>query len=181
MKKTITMLTLAMSMQVFAAEGTHAEETLHHVESTYYAVVKGLQIQGDTRGEEEGDTGYGFGIDLGYRLGDGLALEYDFSYAENTVKSPLEEGSATYYTHALDFVYVYEVTEQIGLFAKAGYEYEKEKVEKLDIDADDSGLVYGVGLEYALNHDYKLMGEYEHSTIEGTHGDSVFVGLMYNF
>ena len=93
----------------------------------------------------------------------------------------LEEAKATYYTHALDLVYTYELTETLGVFAKAGYEYEIEDIEEYNIDADDNGLNFGVGVEVAVNHKYKLVAEYEHSTIEGPRGDSIFAGVMYNF
>jgi len=54
-----------------------------HEESDFYVVVKRARIAGDSvhHGEVvfDGDSGYGFGIDLGYRLGHGFAVKYDFS------------------------------------------------------------------------------------------------------
>ncbi|MFT7880021.1 MAG: porin family protein [Sulfurimonas sp.] len=161
-----------------------------HAESDYYVIVKGLRIAGDSVDHEgvtlDGDSGYGFGIDLGYRLGHGFAVEYDFSYATNTVSEiehgdVVEEADATYYTHAVDLVYTYELTETLGVFAKAGYEYEIEEIEAYHIDADDNGFNYGIGVEVAVDHTYKVIAEYEHSTIEGPRGNSLFVGVMYNF
>ncbi|MGC9351521.1 MAG: porin family protein [Sulfurovum sp.] len=165
-------------------------EIHEHAESDYYVIVKGLRIAGDKveHGEAtlDGDAGYGFGIDLGHRLGHGFAVEYDFSYATNTVTElhdghVIEEADATYYTHALDLVYTHELTETLGIFAKAGYEYEIEEIEDYHIDADDNGFNYGVGVEVTMDHTYKLVAEYEHSTIEGPRGNSLFVGVMYNF
>lgn len=162
----------------------------HETESKFYVIVKALMIMGDsvTHGEAvlDGDRDYGYGIDLGYRLGNGFALEYDFSYATNTVSEVegghvLEEAEGTYYTHALDLVYTYELTETLGVFAKAGYEYEIEEIEEYGIDSNDDGYNFGLGVEVALNHKYKLIAEYEHSTIEGPRGDSIFAGVMYNF
>jgi len=160
-----------------------------HTESDFYVVVKGMRIAGDTAAHEDalldGDVGYGFGIDVGYRLGNGFALEYDFSYAKNTVTETIEdiseEGTAKYYTHALDLVYTYELTETVGIFGKVGYEYESEEIKAFDIDGSDHGFVYGAGVEVAMTDEYKFVAEYEHSTIEGPRGDSIFAGVMINF
>jgi len=171
-----------------AVESESVEE--HHKESDFYVIVKGLYIAGDSveHGEAtlDGDAGYGFGLDIGYRLGHGFAIEYDFSYAQNSINEIVDgmtgdAGDATYMTSALDIVYSFELTEKMGLFAKIGYEYEVEEIEELDIDKDDQGFIYGVGIEAALNHDYKIVAEYEHSSIEGPRGDSFFAGVMYNF
>lgn len=160
-------------------------------ESRFYVVVKGLASLGAEaeHGEAilDGDGGYGIGIDLGYRLGKGFALEYDFSYAKNTVTEITEhhepeEFDAHYYTSALDLVYSYEATETLGIFAKVGYEYEWETIDELGIDSSrDHGFVVGAGVEIALNEKYKVVGEYEHSTIDSPRGDSLYLGLMYNF
>jgi len=157
-----------------------------HAETDLYVVVKGMRIAGDTFNHEgallDGDVGYGFGIDVGYRLGHGFALEYDFSYAKNTVtEDAIEEGTAKYYTHALDLVYTYELTETVGIFGKVGYEYESEEINALEIDGSDHGFVCGAGVEVAMTDDYKFVAEYEHSTIEGPRGDSIFAGVMINF
>lgn len=188
MKKTILVAAVASQMitQAYAEGEIEAVEQHEHAETDYYVVVKGLGITGDTVDHEgallDGDNGYGFGIDLGYRLGNGFALEYDFSYAKNTVvEDKKDEGTAKYYTHALDVVYTHELTETIGIFGKVGVEYENEKIEAFDIDSDDTGFNFGVGVEMAIDHSYKFLVEYEHSTIDGPHGDSIFAGLMYNF
>lgn len=162
----------------------------HEAESKFYVIAKALIILGDkvNHGPDvvlDGDKDYGYGIDIGYRLGNGFALEYDFSYARNTVTEDdghtIEKATGTYYTHALDLVYTYEFTHTFGVFAKAGYEYEIEKIEDFHIDNDGTGFNYGIGVEAAVNHKYKLVAEYEHATIEGPRGDSLFVGVMYNF
>lgn len=199
MKKFVlgTLLTPLLTLQLHAGgdiapvePSLDIPEVHGHTHSDYYVIVKGLRISGDNVDHEgvslEGDSGYGFGLDFGYRLGHGFALEYDFSYAENSVSEVVdghihEVADAKYYTHALDLVYTYELTETLGLFAKAGYEYEIEEVEDYDIDTDDNGFNYGIGVEIAVDDTYKLIAEYEHSTIEGPRGSSLFAGIMYNF
>jgi len=186
MKKILLAFVLTvMTSQLFANE-MHDEQK----ESKYYAVVKALYIAGDTvqHGEATlvGKDGYGFGIDLGYRLEKGFSLEYDFSYSTNTVTEHVEEelprdADATYMTHAIDLVYGYEVIEHLELFAKVGYEYELEKISDFGIDKHSDGGVIGAGAEYEFTHNMKILGEYEHSTIDGPRGDSIYCGLMYNF
>jgi len=179
---------LMFTTQLMAAEEMH--EDTHHEESKYYVVVKGLYIMGDNtqHGEAtlEGDDGYGVGIDLGYRLEYGFSLEYDFSYSTNSVTEKVADeeprsADATYMTHAIDLVYGYSVTKELELFAKVGYEYEIEKIDDYGIDNDSDGAVVGAGVEYELNSLYKIVGEYEHSTIDGPRGDSIYLGVMYNF
>lgn len=165
---------------------THCETE----ESNFYVIAKGLTVLGDTVSHEanilDGERGYGFGIDFGYRLGQGFALEYDFTYAKNTVTeidefNESEEGNAKYYAHALDLVYTYHVSHAVGLFVKGGYEYETEKIDAFEMDSDDHGFNYGAGLEWSMNDKYALVVEYEKSTIEGPRGDALFAGVMYNF
>lgn len=199
MKKALLAVALSaqLTTQLFAGgdiapvEVQVPEVMEHETESKFYVIAKALMILGGkvNHGPDvvlDGDQDYGYGIDIGYRLGNGFALEYDFSYARNTVSEiedgdVLEEARATYYTHALDLVYTYELTETVGVFAKAGYEYEIEDIEDYDIDTDDNGFNFGVGAEVAVNDKYKVVVEYEHSTIEGPRGDSIFAGIMYNF
>lgn len=168
-------------------EHTHG----HHEESRFYLVVAGMMLMGDEvqHGEAlldgNNEYGYGYGIDVGYRLGNGFALEYDFTYGENTVYEITAheeiEANSEYYTSALDIVYTYEATEHLGIFGKLGYEIEWETISELDIDEREDGFVFGAGVEYSLNKKYKLLVEYEHSTIEGPHGDALLAGVMYNF
>jgi opacity protein-like surface antigen len=188
-------LSAQLTTQLFAGgdiapvEVHESEVMAHGEESKFYVIAKALMIMGNkvNHGHAvlDGDQDYGYGIDLGYRLGHGFALEYDFSYARNTVTQDdghtVEKARGTYYTHALDVVYTYEFTHTFGVFVKAGYEYEIEKIEDFHIDNDGDGWNYGVGVEVAVNHKYKLIAEYEHATIEGPRGDSIFVGVMYNF
>jgi len=160
-----------------------------HEESTFYVVVAGLVDFGDTVEHEgielNGDTNIGYGIDLGYRIGNGFAVEYDFTYARNSVSRTEngvdEEARGTYYTSAIDLVYTYEATEHIGIFAKVGYEYEWETISDYDIDSEEHDFVFGAGVEIAMNKSYKLLFEYEYSLIESPRGPSLFAGVMYNF
>ena len=164
--------------------------TEHETEGAFYVIVKGLTISGETIIEEDstldGDRGYGFGIDIGYRLGKGFALEYDFSYATNTVKETdehnhIEEAEGVYYTHALDIVYTHHVSHSIGVFLKAGYEYEIEKIDDFHIDSTAHGAILGLGFEIAMNEHYKFVLEAEKSMVDSARGSSLFAGIMYNF
>jgi opacity protein-like surface antigen len=176
------LLTLAL---LGLSTGVSAHEIQTQEEAPFYLVAKGVYILGDNVKHEdvtlEGDSDYGFGFDLGYRLEYGFAIEYDFSYVENDVKEDQDTLKASYVTHALDLVYSYEIIHHTKLFAKVGYEYEKEKISDLDIDDGSDGAVFGAGVEYELNHTYNILVEYEHSTIEGPRGDSINLGVMYNF
>jgi len=186
--KNILLATL-VATQLFTQ--LHAEDEMNNEtkETPFYVVVKGMMILGDSMNEEhavlKGDIGYGYGIDLGYRIGNGFAVEYDFSYASNnvteTVGEEINKASANYYTSALDIVYTIEATEKLGLFGKVGYEYEWEKISDYNIDNRNSGFVFGAGVEIEMNEKYKLITEYEHSLIEGPRGDSLFIGLDVNF
>jgi len=161
-----------------------------HAESPFYIVGKMMIITGDDVDHGhgitlDGDRGTGLGIDVGYRLNHNFAIEYDFSYASDTITEINGhhelEADATYYAHALHLVYSQHLTEKVGFFLKAGYEYEKEKIDDLNIDSHDDGFAYGAGLEYNLNSHYALIAEYEGTTIEGPRGDAIFIGIMYNF
>ncbi len=200
MKRIILSGLLAAQLVTFANAGgdlKEVEPALTEVEEIeeesydYYIVVKALTTLGDDMMEGDvfldGDRGYGFGIDFGYRIGEGFAIECDYSYASNDVteRRLAEEGGEvldySYQSLALDVVYTYEVTEKLGIFAKVGFEYEWEKIDETDEDNYDTGAAFGIGLEYAFNPRYRFVAEYEHSTIDGPRGDSVFAGVMYNF
>jgi len=195
MKKTVISALLAAQLMTQLHAGGDIEpvvetEAVETAETPFYVVVKGLMIFGDSvnHGDAvlDGDMDFGYGIDLGYRLGHGFAVEYDFSYSRNTVteNKPGEEPvnvRGEYYTSALDIVYTYELTEELGVFGKVGYEYEWEKINALDIDNTDNGFVFGAGFEVAMDENFKFVTEYEHSTIDGPRGDSLFAGVMYSF
>lgn len=199
MKKVL--LSAVVSAQLFAGGNIEAPvaavepaiEEVHesHEESPFYVVLSGMALFGDEVKHGEAlldgndEYGYGFGIDVGYRLGNGFAVEYDFTYGRNQVKEITEDESvevtSKYYTSALDLVYTYEATENLGIFGKVGYEYEWEKIPDLEIDSKEHDFVFGAGIEYALNEKYKLVVEYEKSMIEGPHGDALLAGVMFNF
>ena len=184
-------VTLQLTSCVFAGGDLDVfEPEVEQEESRFYIVAKALTILGDETEHGEallkGDRDYGFGVDIGYRIGNGFAIEYDFSFSKNTVRE-IKEGSepeyvdGKYMTSSLDLVYVYEATERVGLFVKVGYEYEWEEIEELGIDSTEHGFILGVGTEISINEKFKFLMEYEHSTIEGPRGLSVYVGIMYNF
>jgi len=144
--------------------------------SNFYTVLKGISIMGDTYKCNCTDSGYGAGIDLGYKLGHGFATELGLSYAKNDLNNV--SGDVSHKTGALSLVYTYPVTEALGLFGKVGYMIEKSSLSGSD---NESGMVYGGGLEYDLSDNYATLGEYEASTIDSLRGDAASLGLKYNF
>ncbi len=195
MKKTVLIALLVAQLFTQVQAGGDIEpvmetEAVETAESPFYIVAKGMMIFGDSVNHEtsllDGDMDYGYGIDLGYRIGNGFAVEYDFSYSSNRIKETksngdVEDVKGRYYTSAIDFVYTYELTEELGVFGKVGYEWEWEKITALDVDSNDNDFVFGVGLEVAMDENFKFVTEYEHSLIEGPRGDSLFAGIMYSF
>ena len=194
----LTLMAMQMTTHLFAGgdiapvEEVYEESDMQsETTSKFYIVVGGMILLGDevTHGDAlidgNDDFGYGYGIDIGYRVGNGFAIEYDFTYGRNNVKEITEdetvEATSVYYTSAIDLVYTYEATEQLGIFGKVGYEFESETIDTLDIDEQESDFVFGAGVEYALNQTYKVVAEYEYSKIEGPHGNALLVGIMYNF
>lgn len=171
-------------------------EAKHHEEGNLYVVAKGLVSLGDTYTEEatstepeaklKGDAGQGFGIDLGYRLGYGFATELDFAYTHTTVTKSVageedKRAGADYYSYGIDLLYGHHINEEIVLFAKVGWEIEKEKISAFGINGTNDGFAYAAGLEYGLTSHWALVGEYEGSLIDGPRGDSVFAGASYTF
>ena len=168
----------------------------HHEEGNLYVVAKGLVSLGDTYTEEatatepeaklKGDAGTGVGIDLGYRIGYGFATELDFSYTHTTVTKSVageedKSAGADYYSYGIDLLYGYHINEKVVLFAKIGWEWEKEKISELDIDGTNDGFSYAGGIEYGLNEHWALVGEYEGTLIDGPHGNTIFAGASYTF
>jgi opacity protein-like surface antigen len=164
----------------------------------FYFVTKALLTTAQTVKESnnvevQGQTGGGVGIDLGYTLPYHFALELDTSYDQNTIRekrqtiedevatTEIEEAHAVYWTYALDVTYTYELTHSLGLMGKLGYEIEHETISKLNKDAQDSGMVYGAGLEYHLLKHYEALVEYEGSMIESPRGSSIYAGIKYIF
>jgi len=193
----LTLVAIQITTHLFAGgdiapvEVYEEEKIESESESKFYIVVGGLILLGDEVQHNDallngGDAlGYGYGIDIGYRLGNGFAVEYDFTHGRNNVKETKEdemiEGTSVYYTSAIDLVYTYEATKALGIFGKVGYEFESETIDKLDIEERENDFVFGLGIEYSLNQSYKAVVEYEHSNIEGPHGDAILAGAMYNF
>jgi len=198
MKKILLVAATSLMTQLYAGGDiapveVHEPEAVEYeaAESKFYIVAKGLLIRGESvdHGASvlDGDQDYGFGIDFGYRIGNGFAVEYDFSYSSNipteidALGVAVGKVDASYYTSAIDIVYTVEVSETVGVFAKVGYEYEWETISDLNVDSRDDGFVYGAGLEFSINETYKFVAEYEHSTIDSPRGDSIYAGIMYNF
>lgn len=193
---------LLLSTSCFAAEETsednsHAHiKAKHHKEGNLYVVTKGLISLGETYTEEatatepeaklRGNSGAGIGVDLGYRVGYGFAVELDVAYTHTTVtKSVVGEedvsASANYLSYGLDLLYGYHLNEEYVLFGKIGWELEQERISDYGINGTDNGFAYAVGLEYGMTEHVALVGEYEGSLIEGPHGDTLFAGISYTF
>ncbi len=177
-------LLLASTLSAHEMEASEQKEA----ELPFYVALKGMYTFGDDvkKGDvvEKGQDGYGVGIDFGYRLGHGFAVEIDGTYESADVTAVKANGdevteNATYYTSSLDLVYVYEATHHIGLLAKVGYEYEHEKI--AGETNNDTGAIFAAGAEYSINARYKAIVEYETSTIDGPKGDMIYAGVMYNF
>ena len=180
-------------VSLLANEATIHENEQHHKELTpYYIALKGMYSFGDdyTNDEgikEEGDAGYGVGVDIGYffykKSSSSFAIELDVTYenADVTLYEEEEEitHSADYYTTSLDLVYMYQPIHEIGLIAKVGYEYEYEEI--ADETANETDFIVAAGVEYHLSHHYRAIVEYEHSFIDGPKGDVVMAGVVYNF
>ncbi len=189
MNKTIAWM-LALYLAGTTAFGAEVSEPMHEEEPAMYVVLKWLySLGGDIdEGEEtiEGESGRGMGVDIGYRLGYGFAMEVDYSNYTNRVHkkaegAETERGTARYKAYALDLLYSYHMTEQWGVFVKGGWEYEKEEIAAFDSTGYDNGGVAGIGTEYLFGEGVGTVVEYEHSFIDGPHGDSVFVGLLLDF
>jgi len=144
--------------------------------SNFYTVLKGISIMGDTYNCNCTDSGYGAGIDLGYKLGNGFATELGLSYAKNDLNNV--SGDVSHKTGALSLVYTYPLTDVLGLFGKVGYMIEKSSLDGSD---NESGMLYGGGLEYGLGGNYAILGEYQATTIDSLRGDAASLGLKYNF
>lgn len=187
------------------AHGMEVHTAPIHSETGFYTAIKALMTLGDTadHGEGvtlEGKTGRGIGVELGYKIGYGFAVESDATYARNTVNETncaegevaegegeaeggchYASGTGKYTTVSIDLAYNYHVTHHMGVFAKTGYEYEEEDIDELDIHANDTGFIYAVGAEYAISENAVFMAEYEGTTIEGPRGHSLFAGVAYHF
>lgn len=193
MHKTMTAVTLALTLSTsasFAKESSKSGE--------FYFITKALMTTAETITEDnevqiEGKTGGGVGIDIGYTLPYHFAMELDTSYDKNDIrekrtvheeneeKIEIEDAQGTYWTYAVDLTYTLPVSHSIGLMAKIGYELEHETISKLNIDAQDSGMVYGAGVEYHLLEHYEALVEYEGSMIESPRGSSIYAGVKYIF
>jgi len=176
MKKTILSLTTAAllsSSALFANEVTEAEHEGHG--SKFYVIAKALVVLGEEKNGVEGDTGYGAGLDIGYKLPYHLSVELISSYAHNKIG----EFDASYLTYGGALEYTYHVAKHAGLFVKAGLEIEDAEIE--NESESESGFIYAMGAEYEVASHYDVVVEYEGSTIESTRGPSVFAGVKYNF
>ena len=187
-----------LSIQNAAANETETEQEGHvapvHAETGLYTAVKGQlslgeKVEHSENVDIEGHTGEGIGLEVGYKIGYGFAVEADGTYTHNTVTEVnCESGTcektnadAEYMSVSLDLVYTYHLTHHLGAFVKTGYEYETENIGKLDVSGHDTGIIYAAGAEYAVSDHTAIMAEYEGTTIESPLGSSVFAGVVYNF
>ncbi|WP_304546178.1 porin family protein [Sulfurimonas microaerophilic] len=186
----IKKIALASSALMICASTIMAEEHHHAKSGEFYVVVKGLYTTGETIKEGtditlDGKAGRGLGIDVGYTLPYHFAVELDTSYSKNDVTEDdgvdIVNGVAKYWTYAADVTYTYPLTHSIGIMGKLGYEFEHEKIDELNVDLNDNGMVYGAGVEYHINEHYEALVEYEGSTIDSVRGSSVYAGIKYIF
>ncbi|MDF1878317.1 outer membrane beta-barrel protein [Sulfurimonas sp. SAG-AH-194-C20] len=183
------LLISSLSMVSVYAEEMHLEE--HASENNFYVSTKAIYSLGASVEEEavtlKGSSGGGLGIDVGYKLGAGFSVELDVAYVEANIvekdKITLEERTVkgSFTTSSLDVAYIHHVTHELEAFIKGGYEYEFEKINDLDVDTTNSGLVYAVGIEYELNHTSAIALEYEGTTIKGPRGSIASLGYVYSF
>lgn len=165
-----------------------------HEETGFYTALKaqittGKTIEKNDKVDIEGHTGKGIGVEVGYKVGYGFAIEGDGTFSRNTLTEVnCETGTCEktnadgeYMTVSLDLVYKYELTHHFGTFVKTGYEYETETIEKLDEKGYDTGVIYAAGVEYAVGEHSAFMAEYEGTTIDGPRGNSIFAGVLYHF
>jgi outer membrane protein X len=196
--KRIILSAMLLTASAFAHEEAEAAHEEHvaaiHSETGFYGAVKALVTLGNDVDEGEGvtlegDSGKGAGIELGYKIGYGFAVEADATFARNRVtevrcieeECEREEGDGEYTTVSLDLVYNYHITHHAALFVKGGYEYETESIDSLDVNGNDTGFIYAVGTEYAVGEHTAFLLEYEGTTIDGPRGNSIFAGLVYAF
>ncbi|MBN2815562.1 MAG: porin family protein [Campylobacterales bacterium] len=183
-------LTTATVVSLLLATTSMAREH-HEKEGEFYIIAKALMTTSEslTEGEDvklDADMGGGIGIDVGYRLPYHFALELDTSYSTNKVTETRvgeepRSGTAKYWTYAMDVTYTFPITHHIGLMGKVGYEFEHEDIDALETQGDDSGVVYGGGIEYHINNHYEALVEYEESAIESPRGSSIYAGVKYIF
>ena len=181
-----------------AAGETETEHEAHvapvHAETGFYTALKGQlslgeKVEHSENVDIEGHTGEGIGLEVGYKMGYGFAVEADGTYTHNTVTEvncetgtcEKTDADGEFMSVSLDLVYTYHLTHHLGAFVKTGYEYETEKIGKLDVSGHDTGVIYAAGAEYAVSDHAALMAEYEGTTIESPLGSSVFAGVVYNF
>ncbi len=171
---------ILFGVSAYAHEGEQQEES-----SPLYLTVKGMYAFGedytnDAGVVEKGDAGIGIGVDFGYELAYGFALELDGTFETADVQIGEEpKETIDYYAASFDVVYVYELTEKFGVLGKVGVEYEYETVG--DEHNDETGMSYAIGAEYVLNRTYNAVVEYEGSTIDGPKGDAVMAGVKIKF
>lgn len=168
MKKTILGLSTALLLS--------STSLLASDDSKVYVIAKALMITGDSSHGHTGNTGYGIGLDLGYKLPYHLSAELISTYATNSV----DGHDASYLTYGAALVYTHHITSEAGVFVKGGYEMEDETIEGY-ADKSSNGFIYAVGAEYKIAPKYEALVEYEASTIEGPRGASIFAGVKYNF
>ena len=177
--------TAAMANEEIDSSGAEGGN-FRHKEEKVYIVPKVLMSSGHTISEEDarvkGENGRGVGLDLGYRTGTGLNFEVDYAYTKvDITEQKGEEKTKTtgdYNSASFDILYAYHINEPLAVFAKTGFEYEKEKIDKLNVDKSDTGFLYGAGFEYEVKENMALLVEYEDSTIDGPKGYTVAVGLV---
>jgi len=190
MNKLLSML-VASSLAISSAYAVESHLEEHESENNFYVATKAIYSFGASVDEGEktlkGNAGTGLGIDLGYKLGSGFSAEIDVAYvAADVVETDRVTGeeikaSGSFTTSSLDVAYIHHITHELEVFIKGGYEYEFEKISRLNVDTINSGFVYAVGAELELSHISAIAVEYEGTTIKGPRGSIASLAYVYSF
>lgn len=185
----VGLCTLLSVVSLSAKEDTRLSEKENL--TPYYMVVKFMSSKGGTVYEEnavlDGNRAHGIGIDVGYKFNPQFGVEFAGTYGRGDVKKTeeslpeIEIAGAEYTSYALNLVFSQPLLDEIGFFAKLGYEKEHEKICAFDMSEDAYGVDYAVGFDYELDEHKAILIEYEKTTIDGLLGDLYFAGLEYRF
>jgi len=188
MKKII----LVMISLIALVASLHAEKERHETQLATHTGVyfepKAIFLVGETikDGEAslEGNSGLGFGFDLGYSFTEYFALELDGTFAKNDVTETDSLGDtrksrASYYTYGTNAVLTYPVSTHFIILGKVGYGYEHEEIRDLGIKGSEKAANWAVGVEYSFTPHLEISLEYEAADIRSTRGNTVQLGLIY--
>jgi len=163
---------MALTLAVFANQAM--------AEGNWYAGGALSQAYVDENGLDDNDSGGKlFG---GYHLNENFAVEasyYDFG--------DQVDGSSTLSIDgfSLGLVGSVPLSDRFSVFGKVGiHAWDADisgPIRARFSDDSDSDLFYGAGLDYAMNSNWTIRGEYERYEVDDFNMDVGSVGLIYNF